>query len=145
MGFRGMDQFLSFAQNHLGLFVALAVVLVLLVANEVHGNLAGGKRLTALEAVRFINDRDPTIVDVRTAADFKRGHLLNAINAPFAKFDEYVGQLKDKSRPVLVYCALGTMGAAVADKLRKAGYTEVYPLRGGINAWLMNSLPVTAK
>ncbi len=140
-----MDQFISFAQNHLGLFVALAVVVLLLVANEVHGNIAGGKRLTALEAVRFINDRDPVIVDLRTAADFKRGHLLNAVNAPFAKFDEYAGQFKDKSRPVLLYCALGTMGSTIAEKLRQQGYAEVYPIRGGINAWLMNSLPVTAK
>lgn len=140
-----MEQLLTFAQNHLGLFAALGVVLILLVANEVHGTVAGGKRLTALEAVRFINDRDPVIVDLRTVADFKRGHLLHAVNAPFAKFDEYLGQFKDKSRPVLLYCALGTMGAAVAEKLRKQGYAEVYPLRGGINAWLMNSLPVTAK
>ncbi|PPE74806.1 rhodanese-like domain-containing protein [Solimonas fluminis] len=140
-----MDQLITFVQNHPGLFVALAVVVVLLVANEIHGNLAGGKRLTALEAVRFINDRDPVIIDLRNAADFKRGHLLNAVNAPFAKFDEYVGQFRDKTRPVLLYCALGTMGSSVAEKLRKQGYAEVYPLRGGINAWLMNSLPVTVK
>ncbi|HSW12501.1 MAG TPA: rhodanese-like domain-containing protein [Solimonas sp.] len=140
-----MDQLLTFVQSHLGLFIALGVVVALLIANEVHGNLAGGKRLTALEAVRFINDRDPVIVDVRTVADFKRGHLLNAVNAPFAKLDEYLGQFKDKSRPVLVYCALGGMGSTVADKLRQQGYAEVYPLRGGINSWLMNSLPVTAK
>ena len=140
-----MDQLLAFVQNHVGLFVALVVVVVLLVANEVHGNIAGGKRLTALEAVRFINDRDPVIVDLRPASDFKRGHLLNAVNAPFAKFDEYVGQFKDKSRPVLLYCALGTMGSTIAEKLRQQGYAEVYPLRGGINAWLMNSLPVTVK
>lgn len=120
-------------------------MILLIIANEVHGAVAGGKRLTALEAVRFINDRDPVIVDLRTVADFKRGHLLNAVNAPFAKFDEYLGQLRDKTRPVLVYCALGTMGPTVADKLRKHGYSEVYPLRGGINAWLMNSLPVTQK
>jgi rhodanese-related sulfurtransferase len=140
-----MDQLLSFVQQHPALFAALAVVIVLIIANEVHGNVAGGKRLTALEAVRFINDRDPVIVDLRTGADYKRGHLLHAVNAPFAKFDEYLGQFKDKTRPMLVYCALGSMGPAVADKLRNSGYAEVYPLRGGINAWLMNSLPVTQK
>lgn len=140
-----MDQLITFVQNHPWLFVALAVVVLLIVANEVHGNMAGGKRLTAMEAVRFINDKDPLIIDLRTAADYKRGHLLNAVNAPFAKFDEYVGQFRDKSRPVLLYCALGTMGSAIAEKLRKQGYAEVYPLRGGINAWLMNSLPVTVK
>ena len=51
-----MDQYLAFVQGHPWHFLALGVVLVLLIANEVHGNLSGGKRLSPLEAVRFIND-----------------------------------------------------------------------------------------
>lgn len=140
-----MDQYLAFVQGHPWHFLALGVVFVLMIANEVHGNLSGGKRLSPLEAVRFINDRDPIILDVRTQADFKRSHLLNSVNAPFAKLDEYLGQFKDKARPMLVYCALGTTGSTVAERLRKAGFAEVYPLKGGINGWLANSLPVTTK
>jgi len=30
---------------------------------------------------------------------------------------------------VLLYCALGSVAGEAADKLRKLGYTEVYPLR----------------
>jgi rhodanese-related sulfurtransferase len=141
-----MAQFFEFFHAHLPLFIALAVVLALFVANEVHGNMTGGKRMSATEAVRLINDRDPLIVDVRPAADFKRGHLLGAFHAPAAKIDDYLGQLsRDKARPVLVYCALGGTSGAVAEKLRKNGFSEVYPLRGGINAWTMANLPVTSK
>jgi len=141
-----MAHLLEFAQSHIGLLIALLVVLALLIANEIHGNLTGGKRLSAAEAVRLINDRDPLIVDVRPAADFKRGHLLNASHAPLAKFDDHLGQLaRDKSRPMLVYCALGSSSSAAVDKLRKSGCTEVYPLEGGINAWLSANLPVTVK
>ena len=126
--------------------VAAAVVLVLLIANEVHGNLTGGKRLSTAEAVRLINDRDPLIVDVRPLSDFKRGHLLNAFHAPLTKFDDYVGQLaRDKARPVLVYCALGASSSAAVEKLRKQGFAEVYPLRGGVNAWAAANLPLTTK
>lgn len=140
-----MAQFLEFFQAHPLLFVALAVVLVLIVANEVHGNITGGKRLSASEAVRLINDRDPVVLDVRSPADFRKGHLLHALNAPLTKLDEHLGQLKDKARPILVYCALGSSSSTAVDKLRKLGYAEVYPLRGGLNAWLGASLPVTTK
>jgi rhodanese-related sulfurtransferase len=140
-----MAQFLEFFQAHPVLFVALAVVIVLLIANEVHGNLTGGKRLSVSEAVRLINDRDPVVLDVRSPADFRKGHLLHAINAPLTKLDENLGQLKDKSKPVLIYCALGTSAATAVERLRKQGYTEVYPMRGGLNAWLGASLPVTTK
>jgi rhodanese-related sulfurtransferase len=141
-----MAQLLEFFQAHIWLFVAFAVVLAAFIANEVHGNLTGGKRLSAPEAVRLINDRDPLIVDVRPLSDYKRGHLLNAFHAPVSKFDEYLGQIaKDKARPVLVYCALGANSGAVVDKLRKNGFAEVYPLRGGVNAWSMANLPLTTK
>ena len=98
------------------------------------------------EAVRLINDRDPLIVDVRTQADFKRGHLLNALNLPLVKLEEQIGQLgKDKARPVLIYCALGSTSVTAAEKLRKNGFTEAYPLKGGINNWQASNLPVTVK
>ena len=141
-----MPQFLEFFHHHLPLFVAGALILLLLVVNEVAGNLMGEKRLSALEAVRLINDRDAQIVDLRPVAEYKRGHLLNAVNLPFTKLEERASELgKDKARPLLLYCALGSTSAQAATKLKKLGYAEVYPLRGGLNAWAGANLPVTAK
>jgi rhodanese-related sulfurtransferase len=141
-----MQQLIEFFGNHPGLFAALGGIMLLLIANEIHGNLTGGKRLSVPEAVRLINDRDPIILDVRTPADFKKGHLLRAANAPVAKLDEHLGVIgKDKSKPVLIYDALGGNAVTAAERLRKQGYTEVYPLRGGLNAWLGANLPVTTK
>lgn len=141
-----MQQLIEFFGNHLFLFAAFGTVLLALVANEVHGSMTGGLRLGPLEAVRMINDRDPVVVDIRAASDFKKGHLLNALNIPFAKLEERASEIgKDKSRPVILYCALGNTTTEAAVRLRKLGYTEVYPIRGGLNGWLQNNLPVTAK
>ncbi|MGQ0698562.1 MAG: rhodanese-like domain-containing protein [Panacagrimonas sp.] len=141
-----MQQFIEFIGNQIPLFAAFGAVLMLIVANEVHGNITGGKRLSAMEAVRMINDREPVIVDLRPAADFKKGHLLNAINLLPTKLEERVSELgKDKTRPVIVYCALGGSSSEAAAKLRKLGFAEAYPMRGGLNGWLQSNLPVTAK
>lgn len=141
-----MQQYLEFFSQHPGLFAALGGVILLIIANEVHGNVTGGKRLSAPEAVRLINDREPVILDVRAAADYKRGHLQNAINVPLAKLQDRISEFgKDKSRPVLVYCALGGSSVEAATKLKKLGFAEAYPLRGGINGWQSSNLPVTAK
>lgn len=140
------DQLLTFVQAHPFLFAALALVLGALIANEIHGSRTGGVKLGALEAVRLINDRDAVVVDVRPAGDFKKGHLLNAINIPAAKIADRANEIaKDKTRPVIVYCALGNTQVDAAARLRQLGYTEVYQLRGGISGWLNASLPVTAK
>jgi rhodanese-related sulfurtransferase len=141
-----MDQLFTFATAHPWMFVAAGVVIVLIVANELHGSLTGGKRLNVVEAVRLINDRDPVILDVRPIADFKRGHLLNAVNVPLGKLTELPGKIaKEKDKPMLVYCALGGSSVSAAAALKKDGFAEVYPLRGGINAWLTSNLPVTTR
>ncbi len=140
-----MQQFIEFFGNHVALFAAFGTVLMMVIANEVHGNVTGGKRMGPLEAVRLINDREPVIIDLRPVADFKKGHLLNAINVPAAKLEERSTEFKDKSRPILLYCALGGSSVEAAGKLKKLGFTETYPIRGGLNGWMQSNLPVTAK
>ena len=141
-----MDQILQFLGQHPVLFSALGVVAVLLILNEMSGLVTGEKRLSPQEAVRLINDRHALVLDVRPPADFKKGHILNALNLPQAKLGERLGELgKDTARPIVVYCALGGVAAQATHTLKKAGYTEVYPLRGGLNSWLSASLPVTTR
>jgi rhodanese-related sulfurtransferase len=141
-----MAQPLEFFHHHIALFAAFGALLALFVANEIHGAVSGGVKLAPLQAVRLINDREATVVDIRPVADFKKGHLMGALNLPLAKLEDRAGELgKDKSKPLLVYCALGSSSSEAAIRLRKLGYTEVYPLRGGINSWLGSNLPVTAR
>ena len=125
---------------------ALATVMLAIIANEVHGNMTGGRKLSAPEAVRLINDRDARVVDVRPVADFKKGHLLGAVNVPHDKLKDRLTELgKDKTHPVILYCALGGTARESALLLKAQGYTEAYPLAGGLNAWMAANLPVTVK
>jgi predicted sulfurtransferase len=87
-----MEQLLQFIALHPVLFSALGVALVLLILNEMSHLVTGEKRLSPLEAVRLINDRHALVVDVRTAGDFKKGHILNAVNVPQAKLGERLGE-----------------------------------------------------
>lgn len=141
-----MDQYLQFATAHPLLMALLATSFLAIIANEVHGNLTGGKKLSAPEAVRLINDRDARIVDVRPVADFKKAHLLGALNIPVDKLKSRLNELdKDKTKPVIVYCALGGSAREAALLLRQQGFTDAFPLQGGLNGWLAANLPVTTK
>ena len=141
-----MQQLIEFAGNHLILFLAAATILSLIIANEVHGNVTGVPRISAVQAVRMINDRDPLLVDVRSGGDYKKGHLINAAHIPAQKLATQAGELgKDKKRPIIVYCALGPTSREAANNLRKQGFEEVYALRGGINGWLQANQSITTK
>lgn len=139
-------QILEFIQHNPILFAAFGVVLLLLIANELHGHFTSGPRLSPSAAVRLINDRDALAVDVRQPSEFKRGHLLGAMNIPAAKLKERIQELnKYKERPIIVYSGMSAGAMEPAKMLRSQGFGEVYALRGGINSWTTNNLPVTIK
>ncbi len=141
-----MLQISEFLSNHLMLTVALVTVLLGICANELVLIRRGGQRISPADAVRMINDRGAKVVDLRAPADFKRGHILDALNVPMAKLDEHMASLrKQQDKPLVLCCALGSVATQAGIKLRGAGFTEVYPLAGGVGAWQNAGLPLTGK
>lgn len=139
-----MEEFFAFVARHPFLFSGLALVTMLIIANEVYGQFRGGKRLTPTEAIRMANDRGARFVDARTPADYKTGHIIEAVNVPSSKLEERIKPLeKRKDDPLIVYCALGATAPAMVDRMRKMGFTEVYAMRGGIAAWQNAGLPLS--
>lgn len=136
-------QIFEFIGNHWYLFLALFVILGLLT----HNLIVGGKgSVEPLQATEMINRRDAVIVDVRPAADFANGHILNAINVPMNGFRNQIQTLqKHKTKPVIINCRSGSQSSIACGQLRKAGFPEVYNLRGGLMAWEAASLPLTRK
>lgn len=77
------------------------------------------------------------VLDVRTAGEFKTGHIKNALQADWTQNSQFLDRVKyvDKDKPVYVYCLVGGRSSAAADWMRQNGYTNVVELSGGINAW----------
>lgn len=141
-----MQQLIEFLTQHWILTSAFGAVLTLMVLNELWTVLRGDKQLNAVDAVRLINDRNALVLDVRQVADFKKGHILNALNIPLARLQERAGELnKHKEQTVICYCALGSSAPQAVAQLRQMGFTAVHSLKGGLNAWQGASLPVTTK
>lgn len=89
---------------------------------------------------------DPAVVvlDVRTPEEFATGHIANAVNMN-VEGPDFDAQLSNvtKSASVAVYCHSGRRSAIAADKMMKAGFTNVHNLDGGISAWIAAGQPVT--
>jgi rhodanese-related sulfurtransferase len=100
------------------------------------GTVIEYKKISPQEAKARMDSGDEVIiVDVRTEAEFKSGHIINAILIP----NESIGktrpvQLPDLEAEILVYCRSGNRSAQAAKKLIAMGYTKVYDF-GGITSW----------
>ena len=104
--------------------------------------------LTADEFEKEITTKENIqILDVRTPGEFFSGHIKNALQADWNDKAEFERRLAfiDKNKPVYVYCLAGSRSAAAADKMRKSGYTNVYQLTGGTNAWRAANKPLEGK
>src|SRR5262249_25437417 len=100
-----------------------------------------GGSVSPQEATLLINRQDALVLDVRSAEEFGKGHVLNARNVPRAQLEERAGELqKHKAKPVIV-CEDGPRGGGGA-VLRRLGFEKVYTLDGGVAAWQQAGLPV---
>ena len=76
------------------------------------------------------------VLDIRTPEEFNAGALPSAINIDFyeADFRDRLADL-DKDVPYVMYCNSGNRSATAADMMEELGFTEVYEINGGIQAW----------
>lgn len=136
-----LAQLLEFVGHHWILFLALVVILALLIPNLILGEKGS---IGPLEATEMINRREAAVVDVRPAADFAKGHILNAQNIPMNGFRNQLAVLsRYKDKPLILSCRSGSQSLAACAILRKEGFEEVYNLRGGILAWQAANLPLS--
>lgn len=66
------------------------------------------------------------IVDVRSKAEYKSGHIKGSKNIPLPDLSSSLGMLKDKSKPIITCCASGMRSASAKSTLQSKGYTNVY-------------------
>ncbi len=101
------------------------------------------RQITPEQLVRWLGDESrpaPVLVDVRGEEEFLVSHLRGAANLRSVRAVE--AHLSDRSQAIVVYCSIGYRSSALADQLRKAGWTNVINLEGSIFAWANAGLPL---
>jgi rhodanese-related sulfurtransferase len=138
-----MDQLIEFAMNHWILVGSFLLISALLLHNLMQSDKGS---VDPLGAIEMINHQEALVIDVRPSADFQKGHIINAINAPSNGFANQINAFKKhKDHPVIVGCRSGAQSQVACQQLRKAGFEQVFNLKGGILAWQSANLPLTKK
>lgn len=84
------------------------------------------------------------IFDAREIEEYNVSHIKNAVFVGFNDFevDKIINKFTDKNQKIVVYCSIGIRSETIAHKLKKAGYTNVFNLFGGIFEWKNNNFPI---
>ena len=141
-----MSQIIEFVGNHTLLSIAFLVTLGMLVYTEYMRLSTANTALSPYDATQKMNAGDSIFLDVRDDGEFKGGHLLNARSMPVNKLAERMHEIeKFKEKPVVIYCDNGMRASRAAGKLKKAGFSDLYTLAGGLVAWEKANLPTVTK
>ncbi|MCK5165823.1 MAG: rhodanese-like domain-containing protein [Rhodospirillaceae bacterium] len=101
-------------------------ILIELEPTDAHARLASGQAI---------------IVDVREASEYENVRIPSAFLMPLSFFEADHFPVINGTEVILM-CAVGKRSAAAAKQLMNAGFGEVTHMKGGINQWIDDGLPV---
>ena len=137
-----MTQLVEFTGNHVWLVAGLLAALAAVAFYELRLRTQGTTHVSTADAVRLIN-KGALVIDVRKPEEFETGHIVNARNVPLERLAQGDDAIKkQKNKILLAVCADGASAGRAANALRKAGYENTFSLKGGLNGWRADNLPV---
>lgn len=96
-------------------------------------NSDGYVDISVAELAPALENKTFTLVNVHIPYD---GELPKTdLFIPFNEITANLDKLPDKDAPIVIYCRSGNMSTQAATQLAAAGYTQIYELDGGTNAW----------
>ncbi len=138
-----MQRLFEYVGHHPWLAGGAVLMAVALAASEVMSRIQAFAALSAMQAVRLMN-QGALVLDLRPKDAFDAGHIVDARNVPASELEAQAESLKKwRDKNVIAYDDSGSGGAGAARTLTKHGFTKVFSLEGGLNAWIKDNLPLT--
>lgn len=92
------------------------------------------KRIDTTQCRALISSGDVTLLDIRDPHAYADAHINQALHIENLDVEAFIEE-SDKSRPLIVYCYHGHSSLSAAAYFAEKGFTDVYSLDGGFEAW----------
>lgn len=115
--------------------IVVLLIILAIIFWEVYLRVIVKKYATTLTEEEFRSGmRRAQIIDVREKDVFDASHILGARNIPYTVLDDFLESIR-KDQPVYIYDQKKNLSIRTANKLRKAGYRDIYILKDGYDSW----------
>ena len=96
--------------------------------------IAGGKAFETIPQIPVRQAAGRTVIDVRSPAEFRLGHIEGAIHIPAGEIALRAGELAGLGE-VAIVCGSGYRSTIAASLLKREGLSQVVNLAGGMSAY----------
>jgi rhodanese-related sulfurtransferase len=135
-----MSRLLEYTSHHALLAAFAVAAAVALLVYEWRHRSHSLSALAPQDVVRLMN-QGAAVIDVRGAEEYLQGHIRGARHIPVGDIGT-AGETLRRFKPVVVCCERGPRGATALRALQDQGFKQVVNLRGGMQAWRSEHLPV---
>ena len=137
-----MALFLEFLTQQWILAAALLAVVAMLLMHETRKS---GPSLSPKKAINIVNAEQGVFLDLRDAADYKQGHIVDALHIPSSKLADRIPELeKFRNKPIVLVCKMGQQSGAAGKQLKANNFDKVYKMTGGMMEWSNLQLPTVS-
>ena len=132
-------ELINFLIEHYFLSLPLLVTIFLLINAS---SKKGGRKITPQNLILLANDDNAFVVDLRDSQQFQSGHITGSINIPFLNLNKRSNEIPQDKEAVILVCEMGSVSPNAGEILMKEGYKDLLILKGGINEWRLQNLPL---
>tara|TARA_Y100000816_G_C25900083_1_gene469536 strand:+ start:138 stop:545 length:408 start_codon:yes stop_codon:yes gene_type:complete len=133
-----MPYFFEFLLTNWFLVLPLVVAISLFFYSE---NSRKATKLDPQEVIFQLNNNNALLLDLRNEKDFSKGKISQAIyiGPNIENCKKEIDKISD--RPVILFCQNGAKSDEFSKELKKSEI-KVFILKGGINTWVADGLPL---
>lgn len=120
---------------------ALVIVMLILTANSGAGGLS--TTISTQDAYALYQQGEAFFLDVREQDEWDEYHAPNTTLIPLGQLAARVGEIPvAKDAPIVVVCRSGNRSDEGRDILKRAGFTNVTSMDGGLKTWRSLGYPI---
>ena len=131
----------AFIYNNIVLFSAFIILGLLIINHEIKSHFSPTKNINCDDLINAMNNSKALLIDMRSAEEFKAGHIVGAKNYSLDDLANLDVSVADDA--IITYANDEKAAIQAADLILKQGAKEVFYLEGGLSSWIDNNMPLS--
>ncbi len=132
-------ELINFFIEHYFLSLPLIIFIILFFVSNAK---KGGLKISCQFLINLSNNDTALIVDLRDSESYNSGHITASINIPVKDLSRRSNELSSTEKSIVLVCEMGSSSPNAGELLMREGIKDIMILKGGINEWRMNNLPL---
>lgn len=135
----------NFIIKNIFIIIIIFIIISTLLIIEIKDYQYKKNGLTPQEAIKLFNNNNAIIIDLREENIFNKSYILNSINIPHDKINEYKNTIIRHKKNLIILIENKKNNKEAKNLFKSYGCNNIAYIIDGIESWQKNDLPTYKK